>query len=140
MSQQQILVLALAIAAAVLLIALVTVAVCFARYKKKGKNYADSVKVIDGVRYSRDSAVTVDGDVNISLKKGDFILEQGRTYTAVKDGALLPGTYTLLAAGDATKSFKIRAGGYVRDYHHGDSLVLADGDTVCAVSCNVILR
>ena len=47
---------------------------------------------------------------------------------------------TALAASDAATSFKLRAGGLVRSYNHGDTLVLAEGEEVCAVSCNVILR
>ena len=112
-------------------------------YKEKPRPFKlleTGVRVIDGVRYSRDTAVTRDGEINVSYQKGDFILEQGKTYTAVRKGALMPGTYTLLASGDPTQTFKLRAGGYVRDYKHGDTLVLAEGDSVCAVSCNVILR
>lgn len=140
MTTEQIIIVVLAIAAAILLIALIAVAVQFSKYKKRGSDYADRVKIVDGVRYSRDDAVTKDGAANVTLSQGDFLLEQGKTYTADKKGELLPGKYTVLASSDATKSFKLRAGGYVRDYSHGDTLVLAQGDTVCAVSCNVILR
>ena len=140
MTREQIVIVILSVAAAALAVALIAVAARLARMKKQGRDYADSVRVIDGVRYSRDTAVTRDGEINVSYQKGDFILEQGKTYTAVRKGALMPGTYTLLASGDPTQTFKLRAGGYVRDYKHGDTLVLAEGDSVCAVSCNVILR
>ena len=98
------------------------------------------MKVIDGVRYSLDEAVTREGEANVTLQKGDVLLRQGVSYTAKKGSALLPGTYTVLAASDAATSFKLRAGGLVRSYNHGDTLVLAEGEEVCAVSCNVILR
>ena len=140
MTKEQIIILVLAIAAALLLIALIAVAARFSRYKKSGGNYADKVKIVDGVRYSRDDAITKDGAAVVTLAQGDFLLEQGKTYTADKKGDLLPGKYTALAASDVSHSFKLRASGYVREYSHGDTIVLAQGDTVCAVSCNVILR
>ena len=52
----------------------------------------------------------------------------------------MPGTYTVLAASENTPSFKLRVGGLVRTYTHGDTLVLAEGEEICAVSCAVILR
>ncbi len=131
----------LAILAGVFLIFAVLFAVLY--FNEKGKNAAgaaDKVKVIDGVRYSLDDAVTREGEANVTLQKGDALLKKGVTYTARKGGELLPGTYTALAASDAATSFKIRAGGAVRSYNHGDNIVLADGEEVCAVSCNVILR
>ena len=102
--------------------------------------YADGVKIIDGVRYSKDDSIETDGAAKITHRKGDFLLESGKTYTAVKNGSLLPGSYTVLASSDSAVSFKLRIGGYVRNYSHGDTIVLADGDQICAVSCNVILR
>ena len=47
---------------------------------------------------------------------------------------------TALSASDASHTFKLRVGGYVRDFSHGETLVLSDGDEICAVSSNVILR
>lgn len=68
------------------------------------------------------------------------MLAAGKTYRAKKDGELLPGAYTVLAANDATHSFKLRVGGFVRNFVHGDALVLNENEEVCAVSVSVILR
>ena len=129
--------------AGLFLIAAVAFAVLYFREKEKttgGERYADGVKVIGGVRYSKDAAIFEDGRGNITLRQGDFVLEQGKTYTAQKGGALLAGTYTVLAASGEDSPIKLRVGGLVRDFRHGDSLVLADGESVCAVSRTAILR
>lgn len=131
----------LAILAGVFLVTTIAFYALYAREKgKNAQNEADKVKVVDGVRYSLDDAVTREGEANVTLQKGDVLLRRGVSYTAKKGSALLPGTYTALAASDAAASFKLRAGGAVRSYNHGDTLVLAEGEEVCAVSCNVILR
>ena len=131
----------LAILAGIFLIAAVAFAALYFRERDKDPgNAADKVRIIGGVRYSVDDALVRDGEANVTLQKTDFVLKSGVTYVAKKGEGLLPGTYTVLAASDAAHSFKLRAGGLVRTFEHGDSLVLADGEEVCAVSCNVILR
>ena len=72
--------------------------------------------------------------------KGISSWRRGKTYRAEKDGELLPGPYTVLASSDASHAFKVRVGGYVRNFTHGDVLVLKDGEEICAVSGAVILR
>ena len=131
----------LAVTTGVFLIATVVLGVLYARERAAGgQNRADKVKIKNGVRYSADERITDDAGARVSLAEGDFLLQKGKTYRAEKGGALLPGTYTALAASDAAHTFKLRAGGYVRDYNHGDTVVIADGEDVCAVSCTVILR
>ena len=68
------------------------------------------------------------------------MLPRGETFTAERGKKPMPGTYTVLAASENTPSFKLRVGGLVRTYAHGDTLVLAEGEEICAVSCAVILR
>ena len=133
----------LAIAAGLFLVAAVVFACLYFREKGKntaGEQYADGVKISGGVRYSKDAAVFDENGANISLQKGDFVLEKGKTYTAEKGGALLAGKYTVLAASRETDPIKLRVGGIVRDFSHGDTLVLADGEQVSAVSRTAILR
>ena len=133
----------LAIAAGLFLVAAVVFACLYFRVKGKntaGEQYADGVKISGGVRYSKDAAVFDENGANISLQKGDFVLEKGKTYTAEKGGALLAGKYTVLAASRETDPIKLRVGGIVRDFSHGDTLVLADGEQVSAVSRTAILR
>lgn len=129
MTTEQIIIVVLAVAAALLLI----LTVLFASLYFRGKRFS-SANVIDGVRYSKKDAE------GITHREGDFVLLQGKTYTAVKNGSPMPGNYTVLAASEAAKTFKLRIGRYVREYSHGDTVVLAEGETICAVSCNVILR
>lgn len=57
-----------------------------------------------------------------------------------KGGALLAGKYTVLAANRENDPVKLRIGGIVRDFAHGDTIVLADGEEICAVSRTAILR
>lgn len=131
MSPEQIFIVILAAFCAVLLIAVIALGVKYSRIRR-GHGSAD---VVDGVRYSKK-----EDDSPVTHQVGDIVLSQGKTYTAGKDGDLLPGNYTVLAAGESAMQFKLRLGKYVRDYAHGDTIVLGDGQTVCAVSCNVILR
>lgn len=143
MTTEQIVILVLSI---VLAAALVCAVVLYVRYRAEqkknaaGSRYADEVIVKDGVRYSADPSVERGGAVNVSHAEGDFVLAAGKTYRAQKDGELLPGTYTLLASNDAAHTFKLRVGGLVRTFSHGDTVVLKDGEEICAVSGSVILR
>ena len=131
MTKEQILIVAVAAVVFVLLIAVVVLGVKYSRIRR-GHGSADE---IDGMRYTKK-----EDDAPVTHKVGDIVLSQGKTYTAVKDGELLPGNYVVLASGEATMKFKLRIGGYVREYSHGDTIVLGDGQSICAVSCNVILR
>ena len=129
--------------AGVFLIAAVVFACLYSREKRKnaeGDRYAEGVKVIGGVRYSKNGAVFDGEKANVSLQKGDFLLEQGKTYTAEAGGELLAGKYTVLAASRESDPIKLRIGSLVRDFAHGDTIVLADGEQICAVSRTAILR
>lgn len=110
------------------------------RRAERDAEFAEDVRVKGGVRYSEDDAIEKDGAANITFQKGDFMLPRGETFTAERGKKPMPGTYTVLAASENTPSFKLRVGGLVRTYTHGDTLVLAEGEEICAVSCAVILR
>ena len=129
--------------------AVIALAVLYRRYsaekkrsreKAAGAEFAEEIKQKGGVRYSEDDAVSRGGEANVTYRKGDFMLPRGKEFTAVRGGELMPGTYTALAASDSATSFKLRVGGLVRTFSHGDTIVLAEGEEVCAVSCAVILR
>ena len=133
----------LSVAAGLFLIAAVAFACLYFREKGKnaaGEQYAEGVKISGGVRYSKDTAVFDRDGANVSLQKGDFLLEKGKTYTAEKGGALLAGKYTVLAATKKPAPVKLRTGGIVRAFAPGDTIVLADGEQICAVSRTAILR
>ena len=105
------------------------------RRAERDAEFAEDVRV-----KGEDDAIEKDGAANITFQKGDFMLPRGETFTAERGKKPMPGTYTVLAASENTPSFKLRVGGLVRTYTHGDTLVLAEGEEICAVSCAVILR
>ena len=118
------------------------------RLSKKRKEEAeiasrevDDVTVKKGVRYTDDmTIVTKDGDTNISYGKHDCILKQNETYIASKKGYVHPGKYTILATKDDEETFNVRIGTYVKEYRHGQEVVLTDGEEVTPVSTDIILR
>ena len=118
------------------------------RLSKKRKEEAeiasrevDDVTVKKGVRYTDDmTIVTKDGDTNISYGKHDCILKQNETYITSKKGYVHPGKYTILATKDDEETFNVRIGTYVKEYRHGQEVVLTDGQEVTPVSTDIILR
>ena len=78
--------------------------------------------------------------MNVTHLPNDFILARNEVYRAVKGGKLLPGVYTALSANGGDRNFKLRVGGLVKNFVHGDEVVLGEGEEVCAVSATVILR
>jgi hypothetical protein len=63
------------------------------------------------------------------------------TYTARKNGPLLPGQYTVLSSSENEAKFNIRiGGGYVREYAHGGAIVLGENQTIVCTSHTVLLR
>lgn len=125
----------------VILIALVVFILVRNNNKINSKNKADNVKVIGGVRYTENkNEVTQDGDVSVTHQVGDLVLERGEEYLVAKKGYVIPGKYTVLSINDSVSAFNLRIDGYVREYHHQDDVVLAEGTTVSAVSHSVILR
>lgn len=99
--------------------------------KKAG---SDKVVVKDGVRYTER-----EDEGAVTHNEGDVILPVGKPLVASKGGKLLAGKYKVLSASEE-KVFNLRIGGIVREYRHGDEIVLGDGDEICAVSHTVILR
>ena len=126
---------------AVAVVLLVLSVVFFALSRgKKNNTHADEVKeekikVVDGVRYAEEPSVK-----KVSHREGDYVLTVGKTAKAEKDGELLPGQYTVLSGAEGVHSFNVRVGGFVREFHHGDTIVLGDGEEITAVSHTVVLR
>ncbi|MBP5357012.1 MAG: hypothetical protein J6Y68_02555 [Clostridia bacterium] len=128
------------IEAAIILILLIAVIVLVIK-NRKPKDKADNVKIKDGVRYTKTTAAfSEDGSVAITHREGDAVLERGKTYTAVKDGYVMPGKYTVLSSEEGTDKFNVRLGGFVRQLSHGTEIVLAEGDEITPVSTNIVLR
>ena len=108
--------------------------------RKSQEERADKVKIVQGVRYSRNDAIS-DGDgMNVTHLQNDVILMRNKVYRAEKGGALLPGVYTALSTNGNERNFKLRVGGLVKNFVHGDEVIIGDGEEICAVSATVILR
>ena len=143
MTTEQKIILAVSIVAAVLLIVLIVVAVRFQKLNKAVRSedkYADKVKVVQGVRYNRDKVISDKNGIQVTYLPGDVILSRNVVYKTDRDSDFKPGTYTALSGGENDRNFKLRIGGMVRNYVHGDQIVLGDGEEVCAVSTTVVLR
>jgi len=111
--------------------------------QRPGGKKAQKIKVINGVRYSEENLIQIGESLNVTHNVGDFMLARGKTYTARKGapkGELLPGQYTLLASAKGEDKFNIRLGGLVREYKHGDAIVIPDGESITCTSHSVVLR
>ncbi|MBO5102579.1 MAG: hypothetical protein J6C13_00625 [Clostridia bacterium] len=110
------------------------------KHKSTSEQRVDDVYVSNGTRFTKSKdAVDQKGNINISLNKGDVVLERGQVYEISKEG-ILPGKYTVLSADENVEEINIRIGGLVKSYKHFSSIVLAEGDEISAVSANAILR
>ena len=97
------------------------------------------VKIRKGVRYTTDERVEKNNEANITYNQKDIIIEINKYYV-VGEGKMLPGTYTVLASNEENTKFNLRIGGVVREYTHGQKIVLSKGETITSVSHIVILR
>lgn len=105
------------------------------------EHLVDDCEIIDGVKYTKNfDTIDKNGNANVTLKKGDIMLERGKEYKVGEKGDILAGKYTVLTADENISSVNMRIGGLVRDYKHFSSIVLTDGDIISALSANVILR
>jgi len=123
----------LSIVVAILLITVIILAVKCHNLKFGG------IKIKKGVRYTKDERIEKDNETNITYNEKDIILEVNKDYEVGKN-KFLPGTYTVLASNEKYKKFNLRIAGFVREYKHGEKIVLSKGDTITAVSHIVILR
>lgn len=133
MTKEQIIMIVLG--AVILVLALVVVVLARKNHQLK----FGGIKIKNGVRYTTDEQPVVNGETKVTYNEKDIILQVGVDYT-VGQNKFLPGTYTVLASNEQNTSFNIRVGGLVREYHHGDKIVVNAGDVVTAVSHIVILR
>ncbi len=123
----------LGIAVAILLIAVIVLA------KQKHDLKFGGIKIKNGTRYTKDEMIEKGNETNITYNEKDIILEVNKEYVVGED-KFLPGTYIVLATNETYNKFNLRIGGVVREYVHGQKVVLSKGDTITAVSHIVILR
>lgn len=110
------------------------------RAEQKTREVND-VEIKHGVRYTPDATIVdKQGNESVSYVKGDIILKPKQTLIVGKHADIKPGKWTVLAANDADTSFNIRVGLYVKEYKHGQEIILAEGDKICPTSTTIILR
>ncbi len=110
------------------------------KFKKKKDVIADQneeIEIVNGVRYKK---TTDEQNQNLALKKGDQILKRGKYYQVGEGLDVLAGTYTLLVADGDVTSVNIKIGGLVKEFKHGSTLILAEGDNLEPLSSNIVLR
>ena len=106
----------------------------------KNKNLrCGGIKIKKGVRYTTDELIKKESDTHITYNEKDIVLKMNREYV-VGGNNMLPGTYYVLATNETYDKFNLRVGDFVREYKHGEKIVLKNGDKITAVSHNVILR
>ena len=127
-------IIALAVVVAILLVAVMILARSYRKLKFGG------IKIKKGVRYTTDELPEKDNKTNVTYNEKDIILEVNKEYVVGEDKKMLPGTYTVLASNETYNKFNLRIGGAVREYKHGQKIVLSKGETITAVSHIVILR
>lgn len=102
---------------------------------------AEEVVTKDGVRYTPDAEIVdKEGNMNLSYVKSDIILQPRKVVVVDKKGQIKPGKYTVLSAYENEETFNIRIGLYVKEYKHGQEIVLVQGDEICPTSSTIILR
>lgn len=121
--------------AAVVILLFIVIALARANSKLK----FGGIKVKNGVRYTTDELPEMNNEANITYNEKDIILEVNKDYV-VGENKMKPGTYTVLASNETYTKFNLRVGGVVREYTHGQKIVLSKGETITAVSHIVILR
>lgn len=134
-----------AVVALVVVLCIVIVAVKNAKAKKlraeQESREVEGVKIKHGVRFSKDATIVTDqGEPNISYIQNDIVLQPRKMVTVSSKGALKPGKWTVLSAYGNEETFNIRIGLYVKEYKHGQEIVLAEGEEICPTSTTIILR
>ena len=79
-------------------------------------------------------------NTEVSLTKSDIVIAAQKTIIASKNGTLKPGKYSILSAESNVDAFNVRIGKFVKEYRHGDVVVIAEGDEVTPTSHKIILR
>jgi len=76
----------------------------------------------------------------VTLEKTDIVIAAQKTLIASNNGTLRPGKYSILSAESDVDSFNVRIGKFVKEYKHGDVVVIAEGEEVTPTSHKIILR
>ena len=130
-----------------LIVILCIVLVCVKSAKRKKIREEQKTREVDGVvekhgvRYSEDATIVdKEGNPTVSLVQNDIVLQPRKMVTVSTHGPLKPGKWTVLSAYGNEETFNIRIGLYVKEYKHGQEIILAEGDEICPTSTTIILR
>lgn len=130
--------------AIVLISSIVTIVNMVKARKEKNAKKDREVNVVEekgGVRYTPDATiVNEDGEATVSYVQNDILLQPRKVVEVGKKSGIKPGKYTILSAYGNETTFNVRIGNFVKEYKHGQEVVLADGDEICPTSTTVILR
>lgn len=132
----------LAVVAFILLIAVIVLSVKYNQQQKAIRaRKASEVNEEKGVRYSvNETIVAENGEQEVSFLKQDIILKPRKLQLVAKEGPILPGKYTVLSSNEHQTEINIRIDLQVKTLHHGDEIVLAEGQQVGATTTTIILR
>ena len=105
---------------------------------KKVKEKKTGIQEQGGVRYSTETNIKdANGNNNATFNQGDTLIAINQTLIVGKD--LKPGKYTLLTS-DQSDKVNVRIGRYVKEYAHGQEIILSDNTKITPVSGDIILR
>ena len=128
----------------VIITAIITIRKMVKKSKEKKESLSRQVEEVvekDGVRYTpSDEIVDKEGNQNVTFVEKDIVLQPRKMVKVDKKGVIKPGKYTVLSAYENEDTFNIRIGLYVKEYKHGESIVLAEGEEICPTSSTIILR
>lgn len=125
----------------IIIILLIALVIEIARHRKlENDRKSNNVRIVDGVRYTPKNPSLEDVETKITHLENDIILVRGVTYKVDRHGPIIPGKYMVLANQEGVIEFNLRLDGFVRSYKHNTDIVLAEGQEICAVSHQVILR
>lgn len=110
------------------------------REEEKSREVGDVVEK-HGVRYTPEATIVDEfGNENVTYIKGDIIIKPKKSLLVGKNADIKPGKWTILSANDAETSFNVRIGLYVKEFKHGQEIILSEGDEICPTSTTIILR
>ena len=110
------------------------------RLEEKSRE-VDDVVIKHGVRYTPNATIVdKEGNDTVSYVKQDIIIKPRKMMKVSKNGELKPGKWTVLASNEEETTFNIRIGNFVKEYKHGQEIILAEGDEVTPTSSTIILR
>lgn len=123
---------------ALLVIILIIVFACKSSKSKKVLDKIEDQKIVvkDNVRYNAEDDKVSD----LKFNEHDILLKQNEVYTVSKNGPILPGKYIMVSALEDYQKINVRTQGFVREHISGEEIVLAEGEEISPVSCNIVLK